>query len=71
MDWTQLLPAFIPPSLLPWVTVIVTIASALANVVPAHTIAGKILHFLALNFRSGSLSSPELKDTNSQPGGGA
>jgi hypothetical protein len=71
MDWTQLLPAFVPPSLLPWLTVIVTIASALANVIPPYTIVGKVLHFFALNFKTGNLSSPELKDQNSQPGGGA
>jgi hypothetical protein len=45
---------------------IVTIASALSNVIPAHTIVGKILHFFALNFRTGSITPPP-----EQPGGGA
>jgi hypothetical protein len=31
-------------------TAVVAVASLLANVLPAHTIAGKICHFLALNF---------------------
>jgi hypothetical protein len=51
--------------------VVVTIASALSNVVPPYTILGKVLHLFALNIKSGNLSSPSLKDQNSQPGGGA
>lgn len=38
---------------------IVTIASVLANVVPPHTVVGKILHFVALNFFAVKKAEPK------------
>lgn len=40
---------------------IVTISSVLANFIPSHTIAGKVVHFLAVNLR-GLLTSDENKN---------
>lgn len=34
-----------------YVGAVVTVASILANFVPPHTIAGKVLHWVALNIR--------------------
>lgn len=39
----------------------VAIASALANVVPSHTIFGKVLHFIAFNFFEIARSNAEPK----------
>jgi phage-related protein len=71
MDWTGFLQQFLPPQWAAILGVVVTIASALSNVVPSYTIVGKVLHFFALNFKSGNLSAAVSKDQNSQPGGGA
>lgn len=54
------------------ITAVIALASLLANIVPAHTIVGKILHFLALNFRSGSLAQKKIVAAGSgESGGGA
>jgi len=63
------------PSHFDWQTIIgsiVTIASILSNIIPSHTIVGKILHFFALNFRSGSLSQAQnVASGSGESGGGA
>ncbi len=45
----------------------VAIASILSNFVKPWTIVGRILHFVAINWRTGSLTGPQPP----MPGGGA